>query len=73
MIAVVAYRGKDGSFLYDEELQDPHCENGPETKLDEFAKWLAGKYREHLQAEPEQAAALHCTIDELYQPPEGSA
>ena len=72
MIAVVAYRGKDGSFLYDEELQDPHCENGPETKLDEFAKWLAGKYREHLQAEPDLAAALHCTIDELYQPPEGS-
>ena len=56
MIAVVAYRGKDGSFLYDEELPDPRGENGPETKLDEFAKWLAGKYREHLQAEPEQAA-----------------
>ena len=53
MIAVIAYRGADGSFLYDEEIPAPRRESGPETKFDEFARWLAEKYREHLQAEQE--------------------
>lgn len=56
MIAVIAYRGADGSFLYDEEIPAPRRESGPETKFDEFARWLAEKYRENLQVDPEQAA-----------------
>ena len=37
------------------------------------ANWEAGAAYPRAAQLPELAAALHCTIDELYQPPEESA
>ena len=37
------------------------------------ANWEAGTAYPRAAQLPELAAALHCTIDELYQPPEESA
>lgn len=38
-----------------------------------IAKWESGAAFPRAAQLPELAAALHCTIDELYQPPEESA
>ncbi len=38
-----------------------------------IAKWESGAAYPRAGQLPELAAALHCTIDELYQPPEESA
>ena len=37
------------------------------------ANWEAGTAYPRASQPPDLAAALHCTIDELYQPPEESA
>ena len=38
-----------------------------------IAKWESGAAFPRASQLPDLAAALHCTIDELYQPPEESA
>ena len=38
-----------------------------------ISAWESGEKMPRAAQLPELAAALHCTIDELYQPPEGSA
>lgn len=47
MLAAIAYRASDGSFLPAEPFEIRRPEDGRgETTLDAFARWAAKRYRE---------------------------
>ena len=46
MLAAVAYRAADGSFLPAEPFENKRPDDGHgESKLDAFARWAAERYR----------------------------
>lgn len=58
MLAAVAYRAADGSFLQAEpfEIKRPDDGHG-ESKLDAFARWAAERYRREKENKEKEEAS----------------
>lgn len=58
MLAAVAYRAADGSFLQAEPFEIKRQDDGHgESKLDAFARWAAERYRREKENKEKEEAS----------------